>query len=141
MRNTYSVFYRVMDSPIVADMPPPVPPLPDLDSLARERIKQWLASTGITQTALAEQIGKDQAWTSRYLAGFVVADLMTLQRLAAVFGQSLTALLSIPATDPIEARVIDAYRALTPKRRTFVLELLEDWNRADRRGRTRRRRE
>src|SRR5262245_721069 len=129
-----------MDSPIVASVPPPLAPFPDLDTLARERIKQWLASTGITQTALAEAIGKDQAWTSRYLAGLHVADVMTLQRLAAVFGQSLTALLSIPATDPIEARIIEAFRAVTPKRRAFVLELLEDWSRTERRARTRRRR-
>lgn len=130
-----------MDSPIVAAMPAPPPPPISLDNLARERIKAWLESTGMTQVALAAKIDKNQAWLSRYLAGDYAADLATLQKFAAVFGQSLTALLSIPASDPIETRLIEAFRALTPKRRAILLQILDDWVRPVGRGAARARRE
>jgi transcriptional regulator with XRE-family HTH domain len=108
-----------------------------LDEQARGQIKKWIESTGITQTTLSDRIGKNQAWTSRYLSGEFDADLETLQKIARVFGHSLTALLEIPA-DPEEAALVTAYRALTAPARTLALELLKDWSRSRARGRSRR---
>src|SRR5262245_45220843 len=127
-----------MDGPIVAAMPTPPPPPIALDDLARERIKSWLDATGMTQVALAAKIDKNQAWLSRYLAGDYAADLATLQKFAAVFGQTLTALLAIPAIDPIERRVIEAFNALTPRRRALLIQILDEWQKPPRRRSTRR---
>lgn len=100
-----------------------------LDQLVRGRIRTWITSTGTTQTALAEQIGRNQAWMSRYLAAEFDADLETLQKMARVFGHSLTALLDAP-TNPDEAQVLEAYRALRPAARAIALNLLQDWSRS-----------
>jgi transcriptional regulator with XRE-family HTH domain len=120
-----------MDSPILALMPP------SLDELARGRIRSWIASTGVTQTALAERIGRNQAWMSRYLAADFDADLSTLQKIAEVFGHSLNALLDTPR-DPQEAALIESYRALSPADRQLARDLLARWSRPRRRGRSRR---
>jgi transcriptional regulator with XRE-family HTH domain len=119
-----------MESPTLSPMPQ------TLDELARQQIKRWIESTGTTQTALSERIGRNQAWTSRYLAADFDADLETLQKIALVFGHNLTALLQIPE-DPHEAALITAYRSLTPDARRLALDLLLDWSRARSRGRGR----
>jgi predicted transcriptional regulator len=62
-----------MESPIFSPMPL------TLDQVARDRIKHWIVSTGVTQTELAARIGRTQAWMSRYLSGEFDADLETLQ--------------------------------------------------------------
>jgi transcriptional regulator with XRE-family HTH domain len=99
-------------------------PVPQtLDQQARERIKSWVESTGVTQTELAERIGRNQAWMSRYLKGEFDADLTTLDRMAATFGFNLSALLNLPS-DPFEARLIEEVRALPPKARAILLDLL-----------------
>lgn len=123
-----------MESPILE----PMPQVPQtLDQVARERIKTWITSTGITQTALAEHVGRKQAWMSRYLSAEFDADLETLQKIARVFGHSLNALLGTP-TDPDESRVIDLFRALPPSARPVLIDLLESWTRLRRSdGRTR----
>lgn len=100
-----------------------VPVPPTLDQQARERIKSWVESTGVTQAELAERIGRNQAWMSRYLKGEFDADLTTLERMAATFGFNLSALLNLPS-DPFEARLIEEVRALPPKARAMLLELL-----------------
>jgi len=105
--------------------------------MARERIRAWIASTGVTQTALAERIGRTQAWMSRYLGGDLDADLETLQKLARAFGQPLGALLDAP-TDPVEARVVQLFRALPVETRTIIVNLLEAWTRGRTGGRSRR---
>ncbi len=99
-----------------------------LDQVARDRIKAWIASTGVTQTELAERVGKNQAWMSRYLSGEFDADLETLQKMARTFGHSLSALLDTPA-DPVEARWMEYYRALPVTARTIAMNLLENWSR------------
>lgn len=104
-------------------------PISDLSTVARSQIQGWMRGTRITQAVLAQRIGKQQAWLSRYLAGHAEADIETLQKLAAVFGHSVSALLVQPALDPIEARLIDLYRALTPRARRIAMQLLEDWSR------------
>jgi transcriptional regulator with XRE-family HTH domain len=95
-----------------------------LDELARARIKTWITTTGITQTFLAEQIGENQAWMSRYLSGEFNADLDRLEKIAKVFSHTVAALLDSPA-DPQEKELIDAYRALPPSARALVLPLLQ----------------
>jgi transcriptional regulator with XRE-family HTH domain len=108
-----------------------------LDDLAREQIRKWIASTGITQMELALRIGRNQAWMSRYLAGSFDTDLETLQKMARVFGHSLTALLVVP-TDPDEEALVTSYRALPQEARGIALSLLQDWSRARARARSRR---
>jgi transcriptional regulator with XRE-family HTH domain len=116
-----------MESPILTPMPP------TLDQGARDRIRAWITSTGVTQTALAARIGRTQAWMSRYLSGELDADLETLQKMAHAFGHSLAALLEVP-TDPVEARVVQLFRALPVDMRALIVSLLEMWTH---RGRTR----
>lgn len=107
-----------------------------LDELARARIKAWIESTGVTQTELAARIGRNQAWMSRYLAAEFDTDLETLQKIARVFGHSLTALLESPA-DPDEAALIAAYRACPPEARKLLLAMSLQLSRGRARGRTR----
>jgi transcriptional regulator with XRE-family HTH domain len=111
----------------------PAPPQ-TLQQKARAQIRRWIASTGITQTALGDRIQRNQAWMSRYLGGDIDADLETLQQMAEVFNHSLISLLQLPA-DPEEAELIAAYRALRPESRALALTLLKDWSRARTRGR------
>lgn len=110
---------------------------PTLDELARSRIQAWIKSTGITQTELSQRVGRNQAWMSRYLDAQFDADLETLQKMAKVFGHSLSALLDAPA-DPAEAALVSAYRALRPESRSIALSLFVDWSRARGGGRSRR---
>lgn len=108
---------QLADTPILI----PVPLSPD--DRARERIKAWILSTGVTQTALGERIGRSQVWMTRYLSGKYDADLETLEKMAAAFGFALTALLDLPR-DPHEARIVEEFRALTPRGRASLLDFL-----------------
>lgn len=107
-----------------------------LDEFARRQIKRWLHATHLTQTQLAEQIGRNQAWMSRYLAGDYDADLETLRRIAAVFGHTLSTLLTMP-TDPDDSEVVLLFRALNTEDRLTLLRLLRAWTGAARRPRGR----
>jgi transcriptional regulator with XRE-family HTH domain len=105
-----------------------------LDQIARDQIRRWIRTTGITQTDLATRIGRTQAWLSRYLKGEFAADLDTLQLLAGVFEHSLGTLLSLPA-EPEEADVLQNFRALDPDARKHFLALLALMARPRSRGR------
>jgi transcriptional regulator with XRE-family HTH domain len=102
-----------------------------LDQIARTQIRRWIQSTGITQTALAERIGRNQAWMSRYLGGEFDADLVTLNQIATVFDHTITALLQVPE-DPDIARLVMNYRALRPEARAILLGVAEEMSRATR---------
>lgn len=119
------------------ELPILVPMPQTLDDIARSQIKKWILATGITQVALAERVGRNQAWMSRYLGGAFDADLETLQKIAQVFGHSLTSMLEVPK-DPEEAALVTAWRALRPAARVIALNLLQDWSRGRARGRSRR---
>jgi len=106
-----------------AEAPILIPVPLSLDQQARERIKAWVASTGVTQTELAERVGRNQAWMSRYLKGEFDADLDTLAKIAACFGFTLIALLDLPR-DPHEARLVEEFRALPPRGRASLLDFL-----------------
>jgi transcriptional regulator with XRE-family HTH domain len=112
-----------MNDPILDGMPL------SLDALARQQIRQWLQSTGITQVNLAEQIGRNQAWMSRYLAGDFDADLETLRKIAQVFGHNLATLFNIPLLNPDETELLELYRALGAESRKIAKSLLRDWTR------------
>lgn len=111
-------------------------PMGQKDDAARARVAHWLAASKMTQTALAERIGRNQAWMSRYLDGEFDTDLETLDRLAQVFGHTLFELLDA-SVDPTEAEVIERWRALRPSGRQIVLDVLREWTPTDGRGRTR----
>lgn len=111
-----------MDSPILAAMPT-LPP-PSLDEVVRQKIRSWVQSTGVTQAALAQHIGRDQVWMSRYLAGKVGADLETVARIVRAFGHPLTAVLDMPG-DPNEARLIELFRGFSPELRAQMLQLFQ----------------
>jgi transcriptional regulator with XRE-family HTH domain len=103
---------------------------PSYQDIARTKIKHWIASTGITQTQICQQIGRNQPWLSRYLAGGIDADVDTLAAMAKVFEQNLFALLSVPA-DPDEAAVLRTYRSLRPEARKAVQMMLKAMSRDD----------
>jgi transcriptional regulator with XRE-family HTH domain len=108
---------------LMPDAPILVPVPQTLDQQARERIRSWIQTTGVTQAQLGERIGRTQAWMSRYLKGEFDADLTTLDRMAQMFGFTLVGLLNLPS-DPFEARLIEEVRALPPKTRQTLLEML-----------------
>ena len=100
-----------------------------LEEQVRARIKAWVTSMGVSQTVLAERIGRDQVWVSRYLNGKVESiDLATLQKIATAFDHTLHALLEAPA-DPREAQLVEDYRALRLKSRAIVSALVADMRR------------
>lgn len=109
----------------------------DLDERARTRVKEWLSGSGTTQTALADAIGRNQAWMSRYLDGEFDTDLDTLTKLASAFQHSLFELLDLSATDE-ERALLRFFRALKPETRALAIQVLEQWAGAPRpRARTR----
>jgi len=122
-----------MESPILTPMPQA--PL-TLDQIARTRIKAWIQTTGITQAELAARIGRNQAWMSRYLAAEFDADLETLNKMAISFGHSLGALLTAPV-DPMEAQIIERFRALPAEARDVFAQMLDLWTRPQRGRRSR----
>lgn len=97
------------------------------DDNARKRVTQWLAGSKMTQTALAETIGRNQAWMSRYLDAEFDTDLDTLERMAKAFGHTLFELLDTPQNQ-IEFEVIERWRALRPSGRKIVLDVLREWS-------------
>lgn len=106
-----------------------------LDTLARKQIVAWMETTGITQVALGERIGRNQAWVSRYLSAEFDADLDALQRIAEVFGHTLWTLLGNLPADRREAELISLYRACRPAGRRAVELLLVELTRAHERPR------
>lgn len=105
------------------------------DDMARAKVSQWLAASSMTQTALADTIGRNQAWMSRYLDGEFDTDLETLDRLAAAFGHTLYELLDVGA-NATEAEVLERWRSLKPSGRGVILAVLREWTPQER-GRTR----
>ena len=108
--------------PTLAPMPP------SLQETARTQIKRWIVSTGITQVAFGERIGRNQVWVSKYLKGEFDTDLETLQQMAQVFRHTLTQLLDFPA-DPDEEALITLYRALRPEARRLAFQVLQEMGR------------
>lgn len=115
-----------MEPPIVEGVPPPAPiqTNPPIDERVRRRVNQWLTMSGISQAVLAQRIGKDQAWMSRYLRGEHDADLATVERLAAAFGHNIATLLDV-VPDERDAIAVEMLRALAPTDRAAIVRLLE----------------
>jgi transcriptional regulator with XRE-family HTH domain len=101
---------------------------PSLQETARTQIKRWIVSTGITQVAFGERIGRNQVWVSKYLKGEFDTDLETLQQMAQVFRHTLTQLLDFPS-DPDEEALITLYRALRPEARRLAFQMLQEMGR------------
>lgn len=97
-----------------------------LDDVARARIRAWFKGSGRTQADVAADIGRNQAWMSRYLDGEFDADLDTLQRFAVAFDNSLGGLLGFTPSE-IDAEALDLIHALRPEARALALSLLREW--------------
>lgn len=85
-----------------------------------------MAARGITKTALGEAAGRNQSWASRYLDGEFSASLETLERVAAFFGEPISALFD-EDPDPEVDELLKRFRATTTGRRRLLLELLREW--------------
>jgi len=98
--------------------------VPTLDQQVRDRIRMWVQSTGVKQTQLAERIGRNQPWVTRYLKGEFNADLDTLQKIAQAFGHTLAALVDQPR-DPLDAKMLEEFHAAPLRLRLSVIEMLK----------------
>lgn len=103
---------------------PPV--MGKLDDVARRRLLAWINASTKTQADLAREIGRNQAWMSRYLDGEFDADLDTLQRMAVAFDHALPSLLETPP-DPRNAEVVEFFNAIRPEARGLALDVLREW--------------
>jgi transcriptional regulator with XRE-family HTH domain len=127
-------FQMEPDAPTLADIMTPL----SLDDIARKQIRHWIEGTGITQATLADRIGRNQAWMSRYLKGEFDADLTTLDQMARVFNHTVAALLNVP-DDPEVAQLVSHYRACRPEARAWLSSIAAEMSRAARvRSRSRR---
>lgn len=97
-----------------------------LDTVARKRITAWRKAAGMTQAALAEKIGRNPVWISRYLDEAYDADLDTLKKFAEALGRSLNDLLGPDAPPIEESEVLERFRALAldPNARDLVMKML-----------------
>jgi len=92
----------------------------------RRTIARWMAARGVTKTALGAAADRNQPWVTRYLDGEFGADVATLAKIAAFFGEPLAALFEAQP-DPEVNELVQRFRATTPPRRALVLELLREW--------------
>lgn len=70
-----------------------------------QRLKAWRLRRGLTQSALAQQLGVDQRQVARWERSTLLPRPSTLQRMAAVLDASVDELLTadelgLPADDP-----------------------------------------
>lgn len=116
-------------------------PLGRLDDRARGRLQAWLEASEITQTTLAEAIGKPQGYISRYLARGGRLDLDALEALAHVFDHSIAELLADedPGHDARLRSLLADYAALPPELRAAIAQTVHVLARAMRRRRPSRR--
>lgn len=99
--------------------------MPRLQELARRRLIQWMdANPKKTQTEIGRAIGHNQAWVSKYRLGQMDADVDDLEGMARVFGHTLSELFDL-TPDPLEQRLLDAFRALPAGKRTVAVQALE----------------
>jgi transcriptional regulator with XRE-family HTH domain len=97
----------------------------DLSEVARQRIVGWMeANPRITQAKVAAAVGVSQSWVSQYKSGDQDADVDQLDAMARVFGHTLNELFDL-RPEPNEQKLIDAYRALPPSKRTLAIQSLE----------------
>lgn len=97
-----------------------------LDTVARVRIAGWRKTAEMTQKELADKIGRNSVWISRYLDDSYDTDLDTLDRFATALGKTLGQLLgSVPNTD--EGELLERFRALKPDRQKLALEMVRSW--------------
>jgi transcriptional regulator with XRE-family HTH domain len=61
-----------------------------------ESLRDWLASTGTTQAALAKQLGVSQPTVSDWARGNIFPDIENLRRLSATTGLSFDDLIGAP---------------------------------------------
>lgn len=85
-----------------------------------------MAARGVTKTALGHAAGRNQPWATRYLDGEFGADLETLGKIAAFFGQPIAALFEAHPDEAVD-ELVKRFRATTPPRRALLLDLLREW--------------
>jgi len=104
-----------------------------------ENLKKLREAKGISQKALADQIGISQQSINKYENHNIEPDIHTLTRLADYFDTSVDYLIGyttlsrrIEAFSPYdlnstEASLINGYRKLNPKRRKLLQSLIESY--------------
>lgn len=96
-----------------------------LMELARHRLTQWRdANPKITQVTLGRAVGHHQVWVSRFFLGAQNADIDELEAMAKAYGHTLNELFDL-RPEPHEQKLIDAYRALPPAKRSLAIQSLE----------------
>lgn len=99
-----------------------------LSERARARLIQWMErNPNISQTDVGRSIGHGQGWVSKYKRGEQEADIDDLDGMARVYGHTLIELIDL-RPDPIEQRLLDAFRSLPPddpKRRQLAIDAIE----------------
>jgi transcriptional regulator with XRE-family HTH domain len=90
---------------------------------ARERVLLWIMASGRSQASIAKEIGRSQAWLSRYLKGVFDPDMTTLGQIAAAFGHDVSALLTQRASAE-DNEYLGLLHAVSPEARRNVLAFL-----------------
>src|SRR5215471_7262933 len=103
---------------------------------ARQQVAKCLAASGLTQTALGDQLRprRRPAWVSRYLRGEIDADVDTLQQFAGIFQCSLDQLFGTALPDDNghqskadlqQTRLLAAFATMTDARRQLLIAMAE----------------
>jgi transcriptional regulator with XRE-family HTH domain len=94
-----------------------------IQNRARDRVLLWITASGRSQASLAKEIGRSQAWLSRYLAGVFDPDITTLDQIAGAFGHDVSALLT-QRQNAEDDEYLGLLHAVSPEARKHVLAFL-----------------
>jgi transcriptional regulator with XRE-family HTH domain len=94
-----------------------------IQNRARARVIEWIDASGRSQASLAKELGRSQAWLSRYLAGVFDPDMTTLGQIAAAFGHDVSALLTQRASAD-DDKFLRLLHAVSPEARRNVVAFL-----------------
>lgn len=109
-------------------------------SVVLENLKKLRAEAGVSQAALAEAIGVTQQSINKYENHNVEPDIESLKRMADFFDTSIDYIVGHSdlrfrpadihkhALNSAEARMIDGYRALTPRQQECVDKVIDTFN-------------
>ena len=91
---------------------------------ARARLQRWAEGQRVTQRTLAQAVGHQQAWISTYFSGSQQADVDELDALARALGHTIGELFDTQP-NPQEQLLLELFRSLSPAKRDFAVQMLE----------------